>query len=74
MPSDSVSGDEQYILRILAEATEPLFPSEITERLYFELGSGATNTGDEFALRLKGLDQKLDQIADGRWTLKGRGN
>jgi hypothetical protein len=72
VPSDAVSGDEQYILRILAEATEPLFPSEITERLNFELGSGATYTVDEVALRLKALDQKLDQIADGRWTLKGR--
>jgi len=69
---DPVPADELYILRILGEATEPLFPSEIMERLNYELGSGAAYTVDEVAMRLKTLEQKLEQVADGRWTLKGR--
>ena len=52
MLSDPIPADEQYILRILGEATDPLFPSEITERLNYELGSGATYTVDEVAMRL----------------------
>ena len=72
MSSDPITADEQFILRIIAEATEPLYPSEITERLNFELGTGAMYTVDVVALRLKALEQKLEQINDGRWTLKGR--
>jgi len=33
--------DEKHILRILGEATEPLSPSEITDRLNHELGAGS---------------------------------
>ena len=73
MPSDPIPADERFILRILGEATDPLFPSEITERLNLELGSGAGYTVTEVALRLKTLDQKVEQLPDGRWTLKGRG-
>ena len=71
--ANPTQADEQYILRILAETTEPLYPSEITERLNYELGSGSVYTVDEVALKLKALDQKLEQNSDGRWTLKGRG-
>lgn len=60
------------MLRILAEANDPLFPSEITERLNYELGSGAAYTVDEVALRLKSLEQLVELLSDGRWTLKRR--
>jgi len=36
--------DEKHILRILGEATEPLSPSEITDRLNHELGAGSPYT------------------------------
>jgi hypothetical protein len=64
--------DESYILRILGESSDPLFPSEITERLNLELGAGERYTMTEVAMRLKTLDQKVEQQPDGRWTLKGR--
>ena len=35
---------EEHIVRILGEATEPLFPSEITYRLNQELGRGKART------------------------------
>jgi len=72
VPHNRIPPDEHFILRLLAEASEPLFPSDITERLNYELGSGATYTVDEVAMRLKVLDQRVKQLADGRWTLKGR--
>ena len=45
--------DERNILRILGEATEPLFASEITERLNEELTAGAAYTVPEVVGRLK---------------------
>jgi hypothetical protein len=36
--------DDEQILRILGEATEPLFPSEITDRLNRERSGGAAYT------------------------------
>ena len=44
---------EHHILRILGEATEPLFPSEIAERLNRELGAADVYTSLEIAARLK---------------------
>ncbi len=67
-----MQADEQYILRILAEANDPLFPSEITERLNYELGSGVAYSVDEVALRLKTLEHQAELLGDGRWTLKRR--
>jgi hypothetical protein len=60
---------EQHISRILAEATEPLFPSEITDRLNRELGAGSPYTMTEIVKRLQAL-QQVTQTPDGRWTLK----
>lgn len=70
MPSDPIPADERYILRILGEAADPLFPSEITERLNQELGVGERYTMTEVAMRLKTLTGKIEQLPDGRWTLK----
>jgi hypothetical protein len=47
---------DEDIFQILREATEPLFPSEITVRLNREFGAGATV--DEVATRLTRLKQR----------------
>ena len=62
---------EEHIVRILGEATEPLFPSEITYRLNQELGGGTAYTMTEVVMRLKTLND-VTQLPDGRWTLKRR--
>ena len=72
MPRNPNSADETYILRVLGESPDPLFPSEITERLNSELGSGATYTMTEVVMLLKTLDREVEQLPDGRWTLKRR--
>jgi len=72
VPRNPIPGDERYILRILGDAKDSLFPSEITERLNQELGSGAAYTMTEVAMRLKALGQKVAQLPDGRWTLNRR--
>ena len=61
---------EELILRILSEATAPLFPSEITDRLNGELTAGAAYTNTEIVWRLKGLGEEVAQMPDGRWMLK----
>jgi len=61
---------EEHILRILGDATEPLFPSEITDRLNRELVAGAAYTTTEIVWRLKGLSEEVAQTPDGRWMLK----
>jgi hypothetical protein len=61
---------EEHILRILGEATEPMFPSEIAERLNRELGPGGACTSLEIAARLKRMSDQAAQVQDGRWTLK----
>jgi hypothetical protein len=64
------SPDETYILRILSESRDPLFPSEVTERVNFELICGAPYTMTEVAMRLMTMNRAVDQLPDGRWTLK----
>ncbi|PYX03966.1 MAG: hypothetical protein DMG74_17970 [Acidobacteria bacterium] len=61
---------EEHILRILGEATDPLFPSEITDRLNHELVAGAAYTTTEIVSCLKGLSEEVAQMPDGRWMLK----
>ena len=65
----AMSTHEEHILRILGEATEPLFPSEITDRLNRELGAGSPPTMTEIVKRLQVLEEAT-QVPDGRWTLK----
>ena len=60
---------EQHILLILGEATEPLSPSEITDRLNRELGAGSPYTVTEIVKRLK-ASEEVTKLPDGRWTLK----
>jgi hypothetical protein len=65
-----LSPDESYILRILAEARSPLFPSQVTERMNYELMSGAPFTMTEVAIRLMTMNQAVEQLSDGSWTPK----
>jgi hypothetical protein len=62
--------DEEQLLRILGEATEPIFPSEITDRLNRALGTRTPYTITEVVMFLKRLTEQVVQTADGRWTLK----
>ena len=61
---------EQHILLILGEATEPLFTSEIADRLNRELGNRAPYTTTEVVMGLKTLSKQVAQLPDGRWMLK----
>jgi len=63
--------DDEIIVRILGEAKDALFPSEITDRLNQELGQ-TTYRMTEVAIRLSSLKQQTSQLSDGRWTLKRR--
>jgi hypothetical protein len=61
---------EEHILRILGEATEPLFTSEIAERLNLQLRPAVAYTTIEVGRVLQGLHEQAVQLADGRWMLK----
>jgi hypothetical protein len=64
------SPDDVCILRILSEAQDPLFPSEVTERVNYELICGTPYTMTEVAMRLMTMNRAVDQLPDGRWTVK----
>jgi hypothetical protein len=61
---------EERILTICRQATEPLYTSEITDRLNREIGGKAAYTMSEIATRLQGLTAQMTQLTDGRWMLK----
>jgi hypothetical protein len=65
-----MSTHEEHVLRILGEATEPMFPSEITELLNHELRPGAAYTMTEVVKHLRALEGEVVQTPDGRWMLK----
>ena len=67
-----MSTEEEHIVRVLRESPEPLFPSEIAERLNGELGPGAAYTTTEVVTRLIALGDRVAQLPDGGWTLKRR--
>ena len=46
-----MSTQDEHILRILGEATEPLFPSEITDRLNRDGSGGAAYTMTKVVMR-----------------------
>jgi hypothetical protein len=73
---------EEAVLRILSDATEPLFASEIAERLNLQLRPAAAYTTIEVGRVLQGLREQavlladerwmlIVLLADGRWALKG---
>ena len=59
---------EEHVVRILGEATEPLFASEIADHLNRELRTRYTNT--EMVELLKRMPEQVAQLPDGRWMLK----
>jgi hypothetical protein len=59
---------EEHILRILGEATEPLFASEIADHLNREVRTRLTNA--DIVELLKRLHEQVAQLPDGRWMLK----
>lgn len=61
---------EEHILRILGEAKEPLFASEIAERLNSELRPDSAYSTMEVAKRLKNMSEQVALLPDGRWMLK----
>ena len=61
---------EGRILRIIGEAKEPLFASEIAEHLNSELRPDSAYATMEVAKRLKGMSEQVAQLLDGRWMLK----
>jgi hypothetical protein len=61
---------EECILRILGEATEALFSSEIAERLNKELRPDRAYPIPEIVQHLKGMSDQVGQLPDGRWMLK----
>jgi hypothetical protein len=63
---------DEHILNILAEATEPLFPPEITDHLNRELGAGAAYTMTDVVIGLNALGDQVEHLPDGRWMLKRR--
>lgn len=69
-PRDTMPTHEEHILRILGEAIDPLFPSDVAEQLNRELGPGAAYTSLEIVARLKRMSDQVAQLPDGRWMLK----
>ena len=61
---------DEHILRILAEDTEGLFSSELTERLNKEMRPDRTYTTAQVAQHLKVMSDHVVQLLDGRWMLK----
>jgi hypothetical protein len=61
---------EEAVLRILSEATEPLFASEIAERLNLQLRPAVAYTTIEVGRVLRALHEQAVLLADGRWMLK----
>ena len=62
---------DEHILRILAEANEGLFSSELTERLNKEVRPDSAYTTAQIAHHLKVMADHVVQLLDGRWMLKG---
>jgi len=61
---------EEHILRILGETQEPLYASEIAERLNREVGPRGAYTATEVVKSLQALGDRVAQLPDGGWTLK----
>jgi hypothetical protein len=61
---------DEAVLRILSEATESLFASEIAERLNLQLRPAVAYTTIEVGRVLQRLHEQAVLLADGRWVLK----
>jgi len=65
-----VANLEECILRILGEAREALFSSEIAEGVNKELRPDRAYSTAEIIKHLKGMSDQIAQLPDGRWMLK----
>ena len=63
---------EVDLLRILGEATDALYSSEIATRLNRELAAPEVFWPVDVVKMMYAMDEKIVQLADGRWTLKQR--
>jgi hypothetical protein len=63
---------KEHVLRVLGEAAEPLYCSEIAVRLNRELPPDAHCDPIDLVKLMLTLDDELSQLSDGRWTLKHR--
>ena len=61
---------DEHILRILGEALEGLFASDIAERLNRELRPASAYKSVDIANYVKGMSNLITQLPDGRWMLK----
>jgi hypothetical protein len=61
---------EEDVLRILGEATDALYSSEIATRLNRELASQEVFWPVDVVKLMRAMDEKIVQLSDGRWTLK----
>jgi len=61
---------DEHILRILGEASEGLFASDIAERLNKELRPDTEYKTADVAKHLKGMSDQVVQLPDGGWMLK----
>jgi len=64
--------EQEQIVRVLSEATEPLFVSEIADSLNAELSSGPAFEKSEVMQHLQSLYNQVVLLQDGRWTLRRR--
>lgn len=74
---DTASGcvmtfNEEHLLRILSEATDALYSSEIAVRANLELPSEAHCQPVDVVKLMLNMNDRVGQLSDGRWTLKHR--
>jgi len=62
--------EQQHVLRVLDEARDALYPSEIAELLNHEFHLGTAFTRQEVIRNLQALEKEVTQLVDGRWIRK----
>jgi hypothetical protein len=67
-----MSSPDEHVLRILGEATVPLYSSEIAARLNRDLPPGAQWQPSDVVQLMLTMDDQVSQSSDGRWTVKRR--
>jgi hypothetical protein len=60
--------EQQHVLRILHQASNALYPSEIAELINHELRLGAAFTRQEVIMNREALEKGVTQLIDGRWA------
>ena len=72
MRADETPTSEEHILRILSEASEPLFSSDIAARLNRELREWRAYSPVDVVKCMQDMEGRVVQLSDGRLTLKRR--